>query len=147
MKSKFQAKSKAVVAIRRKLSDAKTDKLRKPFSIVLSIVLGGKKHLRLFPLVNRDRETSSHYSSAPVKTNLGVYFTPDTTGITQLLDQVNKNLHPKYCSTKDYLFAPMQAINQSAFMTILANIWDKWASKSVLVSCKAGWYYIISLEC
>ena len=60
---------------------------------------------------------------------------PDTTGVTQLLAQVNKNLHHEYQKAKSSLFNPMQNINREAFMTILGDIWPKWAEKSTLVSC------------
>ena len=33
---------------------------------------------------------------------------PDTTGVTQHLDQVNQKTHSAYCSTKDELFTPYQ---------------------------------------
>ena len=60
---------------------------------------------------------------------------PDTTGVTQLLDQMNKNLHHEYRKAKDSLFNAMQCINREAFMIILSDIWDKWAPKQVIVTC------------
>ena len=59
---------------------------------------------------------------------------PDTTGVTQLLDQLNKNLHYEYKKSKDALFNAMHSLNREAFMIILAEIWDKWTNKQVLVS-------------
>ena len=58
---------------------------------------------------------------------------PDTTGVTQLLDQVNKNVHLEYKNAKDNLFTPMMTVNREAFMIILANMWDKWASNISLI--------------
>ena len=56
---------------------------------------------------------------------------PDTTGVTQLLDQSpNKQLHEQYNKMRDTLFSPFQTINREGFMTILGNMWNKWASKS-----------------
>ena len=57
---------------------------------------------------------------------------PDTTGVTQLLDQVNKNVHLEYKNAKDDLFTQMATINREAFMVILANMWNKWASVASL---------------
>ncbi|XP_065639345.1 uncharacterized protein LOC136072183 [Hydra vulgaris] len=50
---------------------------------------------------------------------------PDTTDVTQLLDQVNKNLHHEYRIAKNYLFNPMPSINREGFMTILGNIYGR----------------------
>ena len=58
---------------------------------------------------------------------------PDTNGVTQLLDQVNKNVHLEYKNAKDNLFKPMMTVNREAFMLILANVWDKWASNISLI--------------
>ena len=60
---------------------------------------------------------------------------PDTTGLTQLLDQVNKGLHLAYKEEKKQIFAPEQTINREGFMHILANAWDKWVTKETLVKC------------
>ena len=58
---------------------------------------------------------------------------PDTTGVTQMLDQLNKNIHHEYRKEKDEMFIETNTLNKEAFMLILANIWDKWASKATLV--------------
>ena len=50
-----------------------------------------------------------------------------------MLDQVNKNVHLEYKNAKDNLFTPMMIVNREAFMLILANMWDKWASKISLI--------------
>ena len=33
------------------------------------------------------------------------------------------------------MFNVMQSLNKEAFMLILSNIWDKWASKEILIKC------------
>ena len=52
-----------------------------------------------------------------------LFLTPlDTTGVTQLLDQLNKNIHQKYGKMKGSIFTDLNALNREAFMLILANI-------------------------
>ena len=58
----------------------------------------------------------------------------DTTGVTQLLDQLNKNIHQEYEKEKACLFTDFNTLNREAFMIILANIWDKWASKESITN-------------
>ena len=59
---------------------------------------------------------------------------PDTTGVTQHLDQVNQKIHSAYCSTKDELFTPFNTINKEGFMKILGNAWQKWITPESLVN-------------
>ena len=59
---------------------------------------------------------------------------PDTTGVTQHLDQVNQKIHSAYCSTKDKLFTPFNTINKEGFMKILGNAWQKWITPESLVN-------------
>ena len=59
---------------------------------------------------------------------------PDTTGVTQLLDQLNKNIHQEYEKEKVSMFTDFNTLNREAFMLILANMWSKWASKETLVN-------------
>ena len=59
---------------------------------------------------------------------------PDTTAITQLLDQINQNLHSEYRKAKSDLFSSEMTINREGFMWILAEIWDKWATKDIIVA-------------
>ena len=54
---------------------------------------------------------------------------PDTTSITQLLDQVNAMLHSSYRLTKEQLFTSLSSINHEGFMEILANLWSEWKTK------------------
>lgn len=56
-----------------------------------------------------------------------------STSVTQLLDQLNKNLHQQYRKSKDNLFNAFQSINREAFMVILAEIWPLWATKEGLM--------------
>ena len=59
---------------------------------------------------------------------------PDTTGITQLLDQINQKLHSEYRSAKSELFIPFMTINREGFMKILATLWPEWASKERIIN-------------
>lgn len=70
------------------------------------------------------------------ESNIHLYITPpDTTGVTQLLDQSpNQKLHQEYEKKKNEMFTPFQTIKKEMFMKILAEIWDKWATKSVIVN-------------
>ena len=56
-----------------------------------------------------------------------------STSVTQLLDQLNKNLHQQYRRSKDNLFNAFQSINREAFMVILAEIWPLWATQEGLM--------------
>ena len=53
---------------------------------------------------------------------------PDTTGVTQLLNQLIKIIYQQYIITKKEMFTPFNTINREAFMIILANIWPTWAA-------------------
>jgi len=59
---------------------------------------------------------------------------PDTTGVTQLLDQVNKVLHQKYKECKNKLFTTHNTINREGFMRILGEMWTDWVSRDSLVA-------------
>lgn len=59
---------------------------------------------------------------------------PDTTGVTQLLDQLNKNIHQEYEKEKAAMFTNFNTLNREAFMLILANIWNKWVSKEIVIN-------------
>ena len=54
------------------------------------------------------------------------------TGVTQLLEQVNKTLHLQYKQAKSNLFTSHVTINREGFMLILANMWREWTSKDSL---------------
>ena len=61
---------------------------------------------------------------------------PDTTGVTQHLDQVNQKIHSAYCSTKDELFTPFNTINKEGLMKILGNAWQKWITTGLVNAAK-----------
>ena len=57
---------------------------------------------------------------------------PDTTGVTQLLDQCNRNIHLEYKVAKACLFTPTMKVNREGFMLSLGNMWDKWATPTLI---------------
>lgn len=57
---------------------------------------------------------------------------PDTTGVTQLLDQVNHSLHHHYRQCKSKLFLNLMTINRYEFMETLGEVWPSWTSKEAL---------------
>ena len=57
---------------------------------------------------------------------------PNTTELTQLLDQVFGNLHTCYSNEKDQVF-DSEKVNQEGFMQILASVWDIWTAKESLI--------------
>ena len=59
---------------------------------------------------------------------------PDTTGVTQLLDQINQSLHSQYRSHKKDLFAENGTINREGFVQILGKMWRKWAQPDAIVN-------------
>ena len=59
---------------------------------------------------------------------------PDTTGVTQLLDQVNKTLHLRYKTAKEDLFTTMMTLNREAFMIILGTMWNTWAAPASIIN-------------
>ena len=58
----------------------------------------------------------------------------DTTSVTQLLDQINQNLHCEYRKAKTDLFTSAMTINREGFMLIMAEIWKEWASRETIVA-------------
>ena len=59
---------------------------------------------------------------------------PDTTDVTQLLDQINQILHSEYKSAKSELFTLFMIINREGFMKILSAICPEWASKETIIN-------------
>lgn len=57
---------------------------------------------------------------------------PDTTGVTQLLDQCNKNIHLEYKVANANLFTSVMTVNREAFMLSLGNMWDRWATPTTI---------------
>ena len=58
---------------------------------------------------------------------------PDTTSVTQLLDQINNALHSSYRKEKSSCFQPDETINKEGFMIILSSIWATWADKESII--------------
>ena len=63
---------------------------------------------------------------------------PDTTELTQLLDQVFANLHTCYSNEKDQVFVG-QKVNREGFTQTLASIWDIWTTRVTYKSSKTSW--------
>ena len=61
---------------------------------------------------------------------------PDTSGITQLHNQVNNKLHKQYEEKKDEIYSGYCDINKEGFMAILGEIWEEWVTPDQLI--KAG---------
>ena len=67
--------------------------------------------------------------------NIRLFITPpDTTGVTQLLDQINQKLYSEYRSAKSVLYSSFMTINREGFMNILAELWPEWASKQTIIN-------------
>lgn len=58
---------------------------------------------------------------------------PDTTGVTQLHDQINQNLHCEYHNSKGELFSAECTVNRDGFMKKLADVWPRWANKLEII--------------
>ena len=105
----------------------KFDKYLDEENIVLPVVVFSDDHSSRFDfaVLKLLREKSVH----------SFITSPDTTGVTQLLDQnPNTKLHQEYSKKREELFTPFQIINSEGFMTILAQIWNVWAPKDVIVN-------------
>ena len=55
---------------------------------------------------------------------------PDSTQVTQLLDQINAALRMSYRSGTKEIFNDYDTIDRHGFLDILASIWTKWATKN-----------------
>ena len=90
-----------------------------------------KKRLRPVVVLSDGHSSHFHYTLLRFlrEKEIHLYISPpDTTGVTQLLDQINKALHEHYANAKENLFNQHQTINREAFMLPLASKWDKWAT-------------------
>ena len=68
------------------------------------------------------------------KTDIRLFVSPpDTTGVTQLLDQVNKSLHEAYRKKKKELYASTDTVGIKEFMHVLGEIWPDWVSEESLI--------------
>ena len=54
---------------------------------------------------------------------------PDTTGVTQILNLLNKNIHQEYEKEKSSTFTEFKNSHRKYFMLILANKWGTWTSR------------------
>ena len=67
--------------------------------------------------------------------NMRLHITPpDTTGVTQLLDQLNQSLYSEYRDTKNNLFSPECTINREGFTQIRAGIWETWTDSDSIAN-------------
>ena len=90
-----------------------------------------KKILRPVVVLSDGHSSRFHYTLLRFlrEKEIHLYISPpDTTGLTQLLDQINKALHEHYANAKENLFNQHQTINRKVFMLPLASMWDKWAT-------------------
>ena len=69
---------------------------------------------------------------------------PDTSGVTQLHDQINNRLHDEYEKSKSELYSEMSNLNRESFMTILGDAWNKWATPDLIL--KSGKRFGISIN-
>lgn len=68
---------------------------------------------------------------------------PDTSGQTQMHDQMNGKLHTLYQESKDKLYSDLSNLNRESFMHILSDLWKEWikpdliriAAKKVGITC------------
>lgn len=58
---------------------------------------------------------------------------PDTTNVTQLLDQLFVNLHSCYRDVKDNLYFD-ETVNRECFMDILSVCWGKWTNQHSILN-------------
>ena len=58
---------------------------------------------------------------------------PDTSGGTQLHDQMNAKLHALYDEKKALIYSSVSTLNRECFMNILSEAWPEFATPSLLV--------------
>ena len=78
-----------------------------------------------------DEEILGYLQSEDIHLFLGL---PDTTSVTQLLDQINGVLHSSYRTSKNQLFTPFSAINCEGFMEVLSTLWPQWTTKEKIIN-------------
>ena len=59
---------------------------------------------------------------------------PDTSGGTQVHDQMNAKLHSLYNEKKVLLYSSISTLNRECFMNILSEAWSEFAAPSILVN-------------
>ena len=60
-------------------------------------------------------------------------FPLDTSGVTQMHDQIKNRLHDEYEKSKSELYTQMRNLNRLSFMRILGDVWNKWATPDLIV--------------
>ena len=60
-------------------------------------------------------------------------FPPDTSGVTQMHDQIKNRLHDEYEKSKSELYTQMRNLNRLSFMRILGDVWNKLATPDLIV--------------
>ena len=68
----------------------------------------------------------------------------NTSGVTQMHDQINNSLHDEYEKSKSELYSEMSNLKWESFMIILADVWNKWATLDLIV--KSGKHVGISIN-
>ena len=58
---------------------------------------------------------------------------PDTSGVTQMHDQINQLLYAEYEKKKTEMYSEYSDINKECFMNILADIWSDWTKPERIV--------------
>ena len=69
---------------------------------------------------------------------------PYTSGGTQMHIQINNGLHDEYEKSKSELYSEMSNLSRESFMTILDDVWNKWATPDFIV--KSGKHVGISIN-
>ena len=59
---------------------------------------------------------------------------PDTSGGTQVHDQMNAKLHALYDEKKALLYSTVSTLNRESFMIILSEAWPEFATPSILIN-------------
>ena len=59
---------------------------------------------------------------------------PDTTAVTQLLDQINHSLHDTYRTKQKEEFLSHETSNRKGFINILGSIWKSWMNKDSIIN-------------
>ena len=68
----------------------------------------------------------------------------NTSGVTQMHNQINNSLHDEYEKSKSELYSEMSNLKWESFMIILADLWNKWATLDLIV--KSGKHVGISIN-
>ena len=69
---------------------------------------------------NKEKQMTSHV------------FPPDTTSVTQILDQLNAALHSRYSAECEKFFRDNH-INREVFMEVLSEVWQTWTTPESII--------------